>query len=133
MDDRSAEIHPARQQGETKYNCAGSMRAQQEHEASRRRAFGSKGVKMLTKDEMDLTRKHTLKLAKAPPSCEALTVKDVASLLKIHTRTVWRLAGMAESGIGNFPKPVRLGPKTVRWRVSDIEHYLDHLAGEGAA
>jgi predicted DNA-binding transcriptional regulator AlpA len=43
---------------------------------------------------------------------------------------VWRLATQAEAGQGNFPKPLRIGPKTVRWRLSDVKAYLSALAGE---
>ena len=62
---------------------------------------------------------------------ELLTVKQVAALLKIHPRSVWRFSALAEAGIGAFPKPVRLGPKTVRWAAADLQRYLDGLAGEG--
>ena len=59
-----------------------------------------------------------------------LTVKELAEMLGVHERTCWRLAAMAEQGHGNFPKPLRIGPKTVRWRLSDVEAYLAALAGE---
>jgi predicted DNA-binding transcriptional regulator AlpA len=58
-----------------------------------------------------------------------LTVKDLAALLCVHERTCWRLAAMAEAGQGDFPTPLRLGPKTVRWRREDVEAYLAALAG----
>ena len=51
-------------------------------------------------------------------------------MLHIHERTCWRLAALAEDGHGNFPKPLRIAPKTVRWRPSDVEAYLAALAGE---
>jgi predicted DNA-binding transcriptional regulator AlpA len=38
---------------------------------------------------------------------------------------------MAEAGQGDFPRPLRIGPKTVRWRLSDVEAYLAALAGGG--
>ena len=57
-----------------------------------------------------------------------LTVKDLADLLGIHERTCWRLAAMAEAGHGDFPRPLRIGPKTVRWRVADVDSYLAALA-----
>jgi predicted DNA-binding transcriptional regulator AlpA len=57
-----------------------------------------------------------------------LTVKDLAAMLDIHERTCWRLAAMAEAGHGDFPRPLRIGPKTVRWRLVDIEKYLETLA-----
>jgi len=64
--------------------------------------------------------------------CQLLTVRDVAAMLQVHTGTVWRLSALAEAGRGKFPKALRLGPKTVRWRLSDIQAYLSALAEEGA-
>ena len=67
-----------------------------------------------------------------PAGCQLLTVRDVAGLLKIHVATIWRNSALAEAGHGNFPKPLRLGEKTVRWRLADVERYLSALAGEGS-
>lgn len=57
-----------------------------------------------------------------------MMVKDVAEMLKIHPRSVWRLSALAEDGHGNFPRALRLAPKTVRWRLSDVEKYVSDLA-----
>ena len=65
-----------------------------------------------------------------PRSSQLLTCRDVARTLKIHVRSVWRMAGLAEAGQGSFPRPLRLGPKTVRWKLADVEAYLTGLAGE---
>ena len=62
-------------------------------------------------------------------TCQLLNVRDVAGLLKIHQRTVWRLSAMAETGQGDFPRPLRLGEKTLRWRLLELERYLAALAG----
>jgi len=80
-----------------------------------------KGVNMTTvaKDRQDVGELNPL-----------LTVKTVAGILGIHVRTVWRLAAMAEMGEGSFPKPIRIGAKTIRWRRSDLEQYLNTLAAE---
>ena len=59
-----------------------------------------------------------------------LTVREVAGILGIHVRTVWRLAAMTEMGEGGFPRPVRIAKKTIRWRRADLEQYLDTLAAE---
>ena len=48
-----------------------------------------------------------------------LTVDDVARLLSVSTRTVWRLLSK-----GEFPEPVRLG-KVVRWRLAEIQFWID--------
>ena len=66
-----------------------------------------------------------------PDGMKLLTVKDLADLLGIHERTCWRLAAMAEAGQGDFPRPLRIGPKTIRWRVVDVDSYLAALAAGG--
>jgi predicted DNA-binding transcriptional regulator AlpA len=51
-----------------------------------------------------------------------LTVKDVAEILCMGVRTVWR-----KSSEGAIPKPVTLGRLIKRWRASDLQRYLDRL------
>ena len=63
---------------------------------------------------------------------QLLTVEELAGALGVHKRTCWRLAAQAEAGQGRFPRPLRLGPKTVRWRLADVEAYLAHMAGGSA-
>jgi len=58
-----------------------------------------------------------------------LTVADVAKLLKIGQRTVWRLSSRAKAGEGRFPRGIRIG-RAVRWRWQDVEKYLAQLAGK---
>ncbi len=53
-----------------------------------------------------------------------MTVEQVASVLNVGQRTVWRMTSRAEAGVGNFPKPKRIASKTVRWRWEDIQNYL---------
>jgi predicted DNA-binding transcriptional regulator AlpA len=72
---------------------------------------------------------HTLA---ASADVQLLDVREVAGLLRMHPRSIWRLTAMAEAGQGNFPKPLRIGPKTVRWRLSDVQAYLAALAGESS-
>ncbi len=55
-----------------------------------------------------------------------LDVREVAQILGIAVRTVWRL-----SATGELPAPVRIGARIVRWRLSDIEQYLEALAETG--
>jgi len=65
------------------------------------------------------------------PGCQLLAVKQLAAMLGIHERTCWRLAALAEAGQGDFPRPLRIGPKTVRWRLADVDSYLATLAAGG--
>ena len=44
-----------------------------------------------------------------------LTVDDVANLLKVSTRTIWRMRSCCQ-----LPKPIKVGGG-VRWRQGDIE------------
>jgi predicted DNA-binding transcriptional regulator AlpA len=57
-----------------------------------------------------------------------LTVKELAVLLGMSERSCWRLAALAEIGQSDFPRPLRIGRKTVRWRPADVETYLTGLA-----
>ncbi|MGB2754678.1 MAG: AlpA family phage regulatory protein [Phycisphaerae bacterium] len=61
---------------------------------------------------------------------ELLDVKQLGSALGMHPRSIWRMVAMAEDGHGNFPRPLRIGPKTIRWRLSDVQAYLASLAEE---
>ncbi len=44
-----------------------------------------------------------------------LSLREVTAACKVHASTVWRWVKT-----GDFPRPIRLGPKAVRWRESDI-------------
>lgn len=52
-----------------------------------------------------------------------LTAKEVAELLGVHVRSVWRMAQT-----GEIPAPIRLGERVVRWRLSDLRDHLDRKA-----
>jgi excisionase family DNA binding protein len=59
----------------------------------------------------------------APPAPkDLLTSRDVAARLSISVRTLYRM--MAR---GQFPRPIRLSRKWVRWRRSDVEGYVQAL------
>ena len=60
--------------------------------------------------------------------CRLLTTEELADLLGIGRRTCWRLAARAEAGDGDFPRPLRLGSRMVRWRLADVEVYIASLA-----
>ena len=53
---------------------------------------------------------------------DLLTVRDVAFRLSMSVRNVWRKAET-----GEIPKPVKIGGKTIRWRVSDLQAWLASL------
>lgn len=52
-----------------------------------------------------------------------INVREVAELLGVNARTVWRL-----SQRGEIPAPIRLGERVVRWRLSDLREHLDRKA-----
>ena len=67
----------------------------------------------------------------SPPSAvQLLDVQQLAGALGMHPRSIWRLVALAEAGQGSFPRPLRIGPKTIRWRLADVQAYLAALAGE---
>jgi len=76
--------------------------------------------------------KETTKTTTLLEGVQLLDVRQLATTLGMHPRSIWRLAALAEAGKGNFPMPLRIAPKTVRWRLRDVEAYLAALAGEGA-
>lgn len=51
-----------------------------------------------------------------------IDVKEVATILNVSTRTVWRLVSAAE-----LPQPIRFGGN-VRWQLSDIEEWIETRA-----
>ncbi len=48
-----------------------------------------------------------------------IDVTEVATILSVSTRTVWRLVSS-----GELPQPIRFG-RNVRWRASDIEGWIE--------
>ena len=51
-----------------------------------------------------------------------LTVDDMADLLCLSTREVWR-----REAAGLIPAAVRLGRKTVRWKGTEVEAFMQQL------
>ncbi len=51
---------------------------------------------------------------------EVLTKKDLCKQLKVSMRTIERW--MAE---GILPPPLRIGPRSPRWRKAEIEKWMD--------
>jgi len=62
---------------------------------------------------------------------QCLTVKEVAALLRWSVRGVWRESALGEVGLSTFPRPLRMGGKRTRWRLREIESYLDRLGLDG--
>ena len=54
-----------------------------------------------------------------PPASRMINVREVATILSISPRSVWRLVSRRE-----LPQPLRFG-RTVRWRLADIERWID--------
>jgi len=65
-------------------------------------------------------------LIQAPPPVDMLlTVKDVAELLSVNSRTAWRWVKL-----GKIPRPLKLSRRAVRWRASEMQSYIDRVAAE---
>ncbi|HBI43850.1 MAG TPA: AlpA family transcriptional regulator [Planctomycetales bacterium] len=56
---------------------------------------------------------------------DLLTAQEVARRLAIGVRTLWRLVAQ-----GKLPQPVRYSRKLVRWKVSDIDRYIQALSAQ---
>jgi len=54
-----------------------------------------------------------------------LRADEVAHLVSISTRTLWRLVSS-----GQFPSPIYIGGST-RWRLSDIKSWVDECRSGG--
>jgi predicted DNA-binding transcriptional regulator AlpA len=54
---------------------------------------------------------------------ELISADDIAALLRVSRRTVFRLRQR-----GDLPPPVEVSRNIVRWRLSDLRAYLDRLA-----
>lgn len=52
-----------------------------------------------------------------------LSVKQVAERLGVSIPSVWNYAGNGPYSIPGFPKPYKLGPHLVRWRLDELEEY----------
>jgi predicted DNA-binding transcriptional regulator AlpA len=61
-----------------------------------------------------------------PP--DLLTSRQVADRLSVSVRTLWRKLAR-----GTVPAPIRYNRKLVRWRTTDIEHYIATLTPSSGA
>ncbi|MDX9911433.1 MAG: helix-turn-helix domain-containing protein [Phycisphaerales bacterium] len=70
-------------------------------------------------------RSTTVAVAAPTDDVKLLTAKEVAELLGVHVRSIWRL-----SATGEIPAPIRLGERVVRWRLCDLrDHFHSKAAG----
>ena len=53
-----------------------------------------------------------------PATLPLLTADDVAAMLQVSKRTVWRMRATSQ-----LPRPVKVGG-VVRWRAADIESWI---------
>ena len=53
---------------------------------------------------------------------DLLTAQEVAGRLSISLRTLYRMVER-----GQFPPPIRRSRRWVRWKTTDVQHYLDTL------
>ena len=53
---------------------------------------------------------------------ELLTSQQVAEMLSVSVRTLWRLVAS-----GKFPQPVRYNRKLVRWKSTEVIRYIEAL------
>jgi prophage regulatory protein len=60
-------------------------------------------------------------------STEWLTVEQVAHRFSVSSATIWRWVRERR-----FPDPIRIGPRSTRWRRADIEDVEARLAGTAA-
>ena len=51
-----------------------------------------------------------------------LTVDDLAGILSVGRRTIWRWATE-----GRIPNPIKISERCIRWKASEIQEYLDSL------
>jgi excisionase family DNA binding protein len=54
---------------------------------------------------------------------DLMTAREVACLLSVSARTVWRWTAQ-----GILPAPVRPSRRATRWRARDIRNFLDDLS-----
>lgn len=62
------------------------------------------------------------------PVDHLITVKAVASLLSMGVSTVW-----LKTKQGKFPEPIKISPQVTRWRLSDVNAWLENPTGWAAS
>lgn len=54
-----------------------------------------------------------------------ITIRELCNLLSISRPTVYRRTRDLES---SFPRPIHIGVNAVRFRLSDVESYIERLS-----
>lgn len=54
-----------------------------------------------------------------------LSVKQVCEMVSVNDSTIWRWAKK-----GLFPRPIKVGPMTTRWKSDEVEKWLKHQSFE---
>lgn len=67
--------------------------------------------------------KHDLRDDTRLAGVTLLNAKQLAALIGCHSRHVWRL-----QSAGELPKPLRIGERCVRWRLCDVEKWINDKA-----
>lgn len=65
---------------------------------------------------------HSITNFPALPDDAVVDVKTVAALIGLSTNSVWRMARS-----GDLPAPIKVGPKSTRWKVGALRAYLASL------
>lgn len=53
------------------------------------------------------------------PNEALVTAQEAADYFRIHRNSLWRW-----SRAGHIPKPLRVGPNSLRWRIGDLRNAL---------
>ncbi len=59
---------------------------------------------------------------------QMLTCTQVAALLSVDNRTIWR---MVEEKRHGFPQPIRYNRKLVRWKYTDVLAWVERQGRDG--
>jgi predicted DNA-binding transcriptional regulator AlpA len=70
----------------------------------------------MTKEQKASSRRRS-----AVKTFQLLTEREVCAACRISSTSVWRWSTTPSTG---FPKPIRLSPKAVRWRETEILAWL---------
>lgn len=58
---------------------------------------------------------------------QLLSAKEVGQMLALHRTRIYDLIKYR-----NFPRPIKLGSQTSRWRLDEVENWLAEIEGDSA-